>query len=444
MPQVQRWYTGFSYRGNPQDLINQISAQVQRHNLTKIVPLLRVEKGIKSRKPFYFFLAIESQEVGELPTELQASLLKLSFFQCPIKNSRGFTYEQIKPMVGVAHDVFDYTSPIPYEPRQNIIADNPFELTQLHSINHSDADWVKSSQNSDRFLYWLSTLGNGSWESFKKGCNALQLQEPKRILRRLRLLGHLECSLDGSKWSVAPSSIVKINSHTPEFILCGQRNINLLKQLEEYGVVASITHQPRGEAPPCIQLAVNNPDAMSTTGYAYANNFPIINAGEVSTRLAQILPDISTWQQNLRNMPGIVPSHWEWKRFDGDDFEICGIPHETGMYQMCDENRNLRYTLFYNQNTNTWHQGDWYGLRFLALYHHGASCQVHYNVATKCLAIPIKQRWPELYERALVLASGQLPTYQGNWLLYQNVSEEVAHQLSQKLNVKYEEALICA
>ncbi|MEH2244902.1 hypothetical protein [Nostoc sp.] len=340
-------------------------------------------------------------------------------------------------MVGVAHDVYDYTSPIPYQASYNITVDNPFELAQLQSINHSDADWVKASQNSDRFLYWLSTLGSGSWESFKKSCNALQLEEPKRILRRLRLLGHLESSLDGSRWSAAPTAIVKINSPYSKFILCGQRSISLIKQLEEYGIVASITHQPRGEAPPCIQLAVSNPDVIT-------NNFPIINAGEASKKLAQILPDIATWQQSLRNVPGIVPSRWEWKHFDGDGFEICGIPHETGMYQMCDQNLNLRYTLFYNQNTNTWHQGDWYGLRFLALYHHAASCQVHYNVATKCLAIPVKQRWPELYERALVLASGQLPTYQGNWLLYQNVGGEVAHQLSQKLNVKYEEALICA
>ncbi|MEH2417794.1 hypothetical protein [Nostoc sp.] len=437
MPKVQRWYIGFYYRGNPQDLINKISEQVKRQNLSKLIPLLRVEKGAKPRKEFCFFLAIESCQVGELPTELQASLLKLSFFQRPITGNRGFTYEEIKPMVGVGHDVHDYTSLIPYQPRQDISADNPFELTELQFINHSDADWLKSSQNSDRFLYWLSTLGNGSWESFKKSCNALQLQEPKRILRRLRLLGHLESSLDGSKWSAAPATIVKINSQTSEFILCGQRSISLLRQLEEYGIVASITHQSRGEAPPCIQLVVSNPDAI-------ANNFPIINAGEASSRLAQILPDIATWQQSLRNMPGIVPSQWEWQHFDGEDFEICGIPHETGMYQMSDENRNLRYTLFYNQNTNTWHQGDWYGLRFLALYHHAASCQAHYNFATKCLAIPVKQRWPELYERALVLASGQLPTYQGNWLLYQNVSGEVAYQLSQKLNVKYQEALICA
>ncbi|MEH2123422.1 hypothetical protein [Nostoc sp.] len=55
-------------------------------------------------------------------------------------------------LVGVAHDVFDYTNSIPCQPRQNISTDNPFELTELHSINHYDADWVKSSQNSDRFL----------------------------------------------------------------------------------------------------------------------------------------------------------------------------------------------------------------------------------------------------------------------------------------------------
>ncbi|MEH1846589.1 MAG: hypothetical protein V7L25_16740 [Nostoc sp.] len=231
MPQIKRWYTGFSYRGNPQDLINQISEQVHRQNLSKIIPLLRVEKGIKSRKPFYFFLAIDNCEVGELPPELQSSLLKLSFFQCPVKGSRGFTYEQIKPMVGVAHDVYDYTSPIPYQASYNITADNPFELTQLQSINHSDADWVKASQNNDRFLYWLSTLGRGSWESFKKSCNALQLEEPKRILRRLRLLGHLESSLDGSRWSAAPAAIVKITSSTSEFILCGQRSLSLIRQL---------------------------------------------------------------------------------------------------------------------------------------------------------------------------------------------------------------------
>lgn len=63
---------------------------------------------------------------------------------------------------------------------------------------------------------------------------------------------------------------------------------------------------------------------------------------------------------------------------------------------------------------------------------------------TERLAIPIYQRWPEIYERALVLASGQLPTYQGSWLLYDKVEREVVRQLTKKLNVKWEEAFACA
>lgn len=48
-----------------------------------------------------------------------------------------------------------------------------------------------------------------------------------------------------------------------------------------------------------------------------------------------------------------------------------------------------------------------------------------YVIATERLAIPVSQRWLEIYESELVLASGQLPTCQGLWLLYENVGLEV-------------------
>ncbi|KZL51180.1 hypothetical protein A2T98_03650 [Nodularia spumigena CENA596] len=442
MLKVQRWYTGFSYRGNPQEMIKQISEQVQRHNLSKSIPLLRVEKNPKPRKPFYFFLAIESHQLGEIPPEVKTSLLQLSFFQVPVPGKNIFSYEQIKSMVGVAHDVYSYTTNIPYKPQVKITADNPFELTPLQCIHHTD--WVQPSEESHRLLYWLSTLGSGTWETFRKSCHTLQLEEPKRILRRLRLLGHLETSANGSKWSIAPTTIVKIESEKPEFILCGQRNIKLINQLQASGIIADITYQPRGEAPPCLHLVVDNPDIIT-------NKLPIINAGEASRKLADILPEIKTWRQNLTSLE-LVPSMQQWKKFNGDSkenkFEVCGTPHETGMYQMCDENLSPRYTLFYNQETNTWHQGDWYGLRFLALQSQGIACHAYCDVDTRKLAIPINQRWPEIYERALVLASGKLPTYQNSWLIYENICEEVGYLLSEKLNVNfnsnYQEELSCA
>ncbi len=188
MPQVQRWYKGFSYRGNPKELVKQISEQVQRNNLGKFIPLLRVEKGAKPRKQFYFFLAVETFQKGDLPTEVQSTLLNLSFFQYPIKGSPTFTYEQIKSMVGVAHDVYDYTNPIPYQPLQEIGYDNPFDLIASPPISQSSPDIELLSHRYEQLLYWLSAQGCGTWESFKKACNALKLEEPKRILRRLKLL----------------------------------------------------------------------------------------------------------------------------------------------------------------------------------------------------------------------------------------------------------------
>jgi hypothetical protein len=358
MPKVQRWYTGFTYRGNPQEMIKQISEQVQRHNLSKSIPLMRVEKNPKPRNAFYFFLAIESEKSGEILPEIKTNLFQLSFFQRPaVPGKNIFTYAQIKSMVGVAHDVYSYTTNIPYKPLAKTTDDNPFELTLLKSVN-DNSNWVQNSEQINHLLYWLSAIGSGTWETFKKSCNTLQLEEPKRILRRLRLLGHLETSVNGSKWSTAPSTIVKIESEKPEFILCGQRNIKLINQLESSGIIADVTYQPRGEAPSCLRLVVDNPDVIT-------NKFPIINAGEASRKLADILPEIRTWQQNLTCLE-LVASMKQWKKFHDGSFEVCGTPHKTGMYQMCDENLNPLYTLFYNQETNTWHQGDWYGLRFLS------------------------------------------------------------------------------
>lgn len=438
MPRVQRWYKGFSYLGNPKSLVDTISEQIQRQNLCKFIPVLRVEKGAKSRRQFYFFLAIESACLGEIPTEIQSTLLRLQFFQSPIRGSASFTYEEIKSMVGTAHDVYDYTNPIPYQPVQ-ITYDNPFDWIASPPVYPPLTNIEALSHRYEQLLYWLSALGSGTWESFKKACDALSLEEPKRILRRLKLLGHIETSLDGSQWSTAPTAFVKVRSHSDQkFILCGQRSMNLLQKLETH-LTMEFSKQPRGEAPPCVCLQVA-PNTLSNMLEQVSHQFTITNAGEVSNQMARILPDIATWKQSLRSLQGIVPSLYEWKRFDGNNFISCISPNQTGMYQMwttdCDR---PRYTLFYDQEIDSWQQGDWYGLRFLALQHSGQKCVIHYDSVTERLAIPVSQRWPELYERALVLASGRLPTYQDSWLLYE-VGLEVVQQLSYKLNVKCEEA----
>ncbi len=437
-----RLYKGYKYKGNPKKLVEQISKKVQEYNLSQYVPLLRLEKGAKPKQIFCFFIAIESREEGEIPSEVSNSnLLKLPYFQFTVaRGSPSFTYEQIKSMVGAAHDVHDYTNPIPYQPTQAAIYDNPFDFIALSPINHSSPIDIQAlSRRYEELLYWLSALGSGTWESFKKACDVLNLKEPKRILRRLRLLGHIEISLDGSRWSIAPTTLVKVGSKSDfqEFVLCGQRSINLLRTLEQYAKL-EFSNQATGEAPPCVCLQLNNADIFFDLLKQSSNEYSLTNVGEASKQLASILPAVETWKQSLRSLQGIVPSLYEWKRFDGKNFVSCVSPTETGMYQMWKTQMSDRplYTLFYDKESDSWLQGDWYGLRFLALQYNSQERIACYDMTTKRLAVSVLQRWPEIYERALVLASGKIPIFHNSQLLYENVQLEVVHQISNKLNVK--------
>jgi hypothetical protein len=445
MAKIQRWYIGFSYKGNPKQLIEQISQQIQQQNISQYVPLLRLEKGANSRKTFYFFLAIESSALGEIPPEIvNSNLLKFPYFKIlAVRGCKGFTYEKIKSMVGVAHDVEDYTNPIPYQPVEKVTYDNPFDATFSSPINQSSLDIDAIDHRYEQLIYWLSALGYGTWESFKKACDALKLQEPKRILRRLRLLGHIEYSSDGARWSIAPTTLVEVKpqSNSLEFILCGQRSLNLISKLKQHSQV-KVINQPRGEAPPCIRAIATNSEQINSLIKQIDCLFPIVNVGEVSLQLANLLPNLEFWKHNLRSWQGIVPSLYDWEYFNCNinNFVSCFSPIETGMYQMQSQKMTgYKYTLFYDQKSDRHLQGDWYGLRFLALQHSGFECVARYDRTNWRLAIPVSQRWPEIYERALVLASGQLPTYQNSWLLYEKVPMAVISLLTDKLNVKCEE-----
>ncbi len=446
MTNVQRWYAGFRYRGNVKQLVDKISEKVLEHDLSEFVPLVRIEKGAKP-KGFYFFIAVETVQPGDLPESVQSYLMPLPFFKSPIKGKPSFSYDEIKPMVGAAHDVHDYTNPIPYKIVESDRNDDPFQIIPT-STEQKIPDIEAISQRYQQLLYWLSATGNGTWELFKKACQALEIETPGRILRRLKLLGHIESSVDGRRWSAAPTSLVQIESQseTEKFILCGQQTGHLLSILEQYAQV-NVIHHSRGHAPDGLQIQLTDSTQINPIIEQVKTSLglSIQNRGNVANQLAEILPELKEWTLRLRSLPGIVPSLYHWKRFESDDFTECVFSQQTGLYQMwdLDGGDRSRLTLFYDAATNSWRQGDWYGLRFLALQHREQPCIARYDRVKARLAIPYSQRWPQLYERALVLASGQLPNYQKTeqslWLIYENVGRELVQQLTQKLQVTWEE-----
>lgn len=311
----------------------------------------------------------------------------------------------------------------------------------LHRDNLS-TNCLELSHRYEHLLYWLSALGSGTREGFKKACETLQLPPDYKTLRPLKLLGHLENSQDGKRWSIAPTTIVKINSKLDEqeFVLCGQRSIKLIEKLKEYAEI-TLSHQPGGEAPACLHIKASNVQKIIAI-----SEVPIVYVDEISLKLAEILPNLKTWQHDLKPLEGIVTSLYKIQYFDvnKNDFVECAYPSGSGMYSLSspESKNNFSCSLFFDRERQLWLQADWNGLRFLAIQYQGISCQAWYDSKTKYLAIPRKQQWPEIYERALVLASGHLPVYQDGRLLYRNVSKKIVCLLSHKLNINWEEASI--
>lgn len=442
------WFMGFYCYGRSEHLVNGLTRLVQEHNLSKLVTAIRVENRT-SRKAgeFYLFIGIESAGINDIPEQIESSpILKLDSLRRRIPQQ--FAREDIERLAPSGEDI-EYMHRLRYMPIQKAADAFSFDsLTFLPQITDSSQIY-KMTVRHNQLLDWLSAIGRGTWETFRKACEVLELQEPRRIIRRLRLLGHIETSADGLWWSVAPTALVTTSSHSacPQFILCGRRSERLIAELQRLAAV-ELTPHANGLAPFCISL--RGVDETQISLLVERTNISIVFAGKASARLTQVLPTLETWEELLPPISGIEPSLYEWKTADELDFRAV-IPTQTGMYQMKRRSgiESVPRTIFYNQQRNRWFQGDWYGLRFLNLYYSGETLVANYAPAMNRLAIPLDQRWPEIYERALVLASGQLPTYQISnenfwWLIYEQIEPDVIQQLTSKLNVNLVEEMLYA
>lgn len=209
---MTRWYKGFRCKGDPETIRNIVVKQVHDNDLACFVTSVKPEKikknknkgarktSVSSRKPqcnieFYLFVAIESDEIGKIPSlvesqlvnfleqreqEYKSKLYKIIQWSIP----EGFISEEIKGMTEADFDVYSFTQSIPYKPHQRKqFNDNFFELLDTSS---TEIETIPENYcNYEKFLYLLSTLGQGTWETFKRVCQTLELEKPRTIQRQL-------------------------------------------------------------------------------------------------------------------------------------------------------------------------------------------------------------------------------------------------------------------
>jgi hypothetical protein len=357
-----------------------------------------------------------------------------------------FTREEIRQTVSAEVNVEDYARRIYYSRLENALSEDPFDV--IHNTpEHGDKESaVEQTELYNHLLYWLSAVGSGSLVTFQTACHTLGWSqngtEPRRILRHLRLLGHLECSRDGTHWSVAPPVLTR-RSHPPveeTYILCGGRDAILLECLRARTVIEEAP-QPWGNGPAAVYIRGD--------GYHLVHNVTKPDPGfrlqvidNTAERLASLLPPIEAWLEMLQVLTGITPHLFDVRRFDGSEFVDDAFDNKSGLYELWQPSKDKqsqsrpKYTLFYDADRGCWLRGDWYGLRYLASVLKGELCEVQYDQNMGCLAVPEGRRWPELYERILVLASGCLPVHRGGWLLYKAIGPSLVDALQPKLHLQ--------
>jgi len=295
-----------------------------------------------------------------------------------------------------------------------------------------------------RLLTWLSAAGAGRWGTLLYVCQMLSLarngSEAGRVARRLVLLGHLELSESGTRWSVVPPTLTPLADDLDRGFLRGQRTPALLANLP---IAREETSQPDGAGPSRVTFL---PQASDSTPLQIGTSSFHVDPRGAEAR-AEGMP---TWQEWLDQMPticGLVLTKFRKERwsntgwtevlhtlFEDESRRICG---DTGMYRLSRE-QPFRSTVcvFFDSSRQKFVRGDWYGLRFLARRFHGLPLTARWQADLRLLSIPHEERWPLDYEKVLIQASGLLPcrTSTGS-LCYTHVPECLAHCLCRKLEV---------
>ena len=299
-----------------------------------------------------------------------------------------------------------------------------------------DLEPTKYSKNIDKLLWWLSAKGHGQWVDFTTAFKALDLEErgliPAVVMRHLILLGHLENSVVKNRWTITPTTYLCTTQNEP--FLTGARTVNLEQESLSLGA-----------------KSMRQPNAMGPSRYAIpaSTNPTDLNPGS-ALQIANVLPDITEWMlslpryhrpslqggENLQRFSGV-----EWTH-SNDLFETdLGYQGPSGLYRLlAQENERPLWTAFYHQTHEIWLRADLSALKFIAIFMDNPSTlQAVLKPDTGDLRIPFSQRWPLLYEKVLVLASGWLPTIINSYLYYPQVGQNLAQTLCNKLHITLKE-----
>jgi hypothetical protein len=442
---MERWYIAFNTIGAPQEILGRLLQAVRQQHLGEFVIRFCYEKGAgagKKRGQFYVFIGVISKEKGFIPEEIHSGFHIMLQMLHLVDKGLYVYIDEVKRMVSKELEIHNLRKIKMFNfPKVN--PSDPFNYTNSETTETQAKD-QQSAYND--LLFWLSLYGFGTWQQFKSVCLELGLdltgEYSRRIARRLRSLGHIEITNEGQNWFISPACLVETENTDGQFrtFLTGQRSLNLIGALEQAAYV-ELEPQPDCDAPEVIRVTFPSRDTAEHFVQNYTQQHQLYLAGRSDLKIASVLPDLTSWEDNLPALT-IIKGNYAFEQLVENKFLQIELPKETGLYRLTHVSTRIEHpqlTLFFSSESNTWRKADWYGLRYLMIRRTGTTCMFLYDHKLKRLCISKEHRLPDIYERSLVLASGRLPIFWNEQVIFGDVSDTLAHMLSNKLEATYVE-----
>lgn len=308
----------------------------------------------------------------------------------------------------------------------------------------------------DRMLLWLSAKDHGSWPQFRSAVEVLLTQSElefdtddvsvdgasdlpiyQQVRFALQRLGHAEFYTTDSKirWRVAPPTIAIGDGAADEGLLCGARTPVLLESLI---ATNDLVVERRAVAGMPERITVRSTSHDLLMRRARELGFLIQKAAPAS--MLSALPSVrdrSTWRTS--EMPA-TPG-WLVHRFSNyPEPQWMELPQAnahhapSGLFRFVMKHQRLYYLRWKGRTFSVPVQ---IGKYAVTRRRRGT---LRYDNARHTLSVPVAFRPPLLMERALVLCSGVLPSFDAtaHRLEYSNVREGIALLTAQLLNQEIE------
>lgn len=432
-----------------QETCARIKQRVEEHGLSNVLPLVKYE--LSRQREYYLGVAVDANASvnGTCAEDVARNVLVEAGVGDAANRQRSWLVEaeQVRRFLPGTLGCESFTVPILYEaggeggspPTDRLLSE--LDISELQPIAPNTAE----TEHYSRVLYWLSAIGSGGLDRIRQVCQALGMENEWggawSVLRRLVLLGHLE--FDGGaalRWSVIPPALVTSVEDSGQRILVGQRTPAIVQYLSDH---LQLEEVPQRNGPPRLFIQ------GATSEIYYRSGRRVQDAGCVAQQLSTLLPALGNWILRLPTWDERDFGRFSTEEYDlrADEFRqvptISGSPR-AGLYRFTFEQsiRRVVTVAFFDDRDSRWICGDYYGLRFLARARCGLCRAIYYRDARQ-LVIPVTDRWPMPYERALVLARGALPqrlqTESGPFVfVYEGVPLEFAARMCKLLGLEME------